>query len=307
MNNKPLISIVICNYNYGQYIGEAIESALSQTYPNIELIIIDDGSTDDSREVIEKYVKKNPKIKYYKQKNQGIVATRNRGLGLAKGDFLMFLDSDDTMPNDYVAKLYDEAVPKKLDVVYVDLQCFGELHNRISLDDFDLEQLKNRNFIDMAALIRKSAIKGIKFDIELEKQGLTHEDWDFFLNLAMNGAKIAKSDETVLNYRVQKKSRNNNSSPFNEQNIETAIYIIRKNAQKYHYPVDKEFEKLIRRVGERLSDVSNLLSEQDKIIKYNMSEIENLKQQVKTIKESRSYRIGRLFVAPLRKLKRKSR
>lgn len=88
----PLASIVICNYNYGQFIGEAIDSSLSQTYPNIEIIVVDDGSTDNSRQVIAAY---GDRIKPVLKENGGQPSAYNAGFAASKGDIICFLDSDD--------------------------------------------------------------------------------------------------------------------------------------------------------------------------------------------------------------------
>ena len=88
----PLVSIIINNYNYGRYIRQAIESALSQTHKNVELIIVDDGSTDESRCIIEEY--KDRAIVIAKQ-NGGQASAFNVGIMEAKGDFILLLDSDD--------------------------------------------------------------------------------------------------------------------------------------------------------------------------------------------------------------------
>ena len=93
---SALVSAIINNYNYGRFIGEAIESVLNQTYQNIELIIVDDGSTDNSREVIEKYTKECPdKITAVFKENGGQASAFNSGFELAKGEIICFLDSDD--------------------------------------------------------------------------------------------------------------------------------------------------------------------------------------------------------------------
>ena len=94
MTNTPLVSIVIPCYNSERYIGEAIESALGQTYPNIEVIVIDDGSTDDSASIIQRFL---PRIKFVRQPNRGACAARNVGLCLAEGPFVKFHDADDLM------------------------------------------------------------------------------------------------------------------------------------------------------------------------------------------------------------------
>ena len=89
---SPLVSVVIPTYNYGQYVTEAVESALAQTYSAVEVIVVDDGSTDDTRERLAGY---RNRIRYIDQKNQGLSAARNTGIRAANGEYIAFLDSDD--------------------------------------------------------------------------------------------------------------------------------------------------------------------------------------------------------------------
>ncbi|WP_405420009.1 glycosyltransferase family 2 protein [Marinobacter flavimaris] len=93
MQKNPLVSIVTPTYNRSDFLPEAIESVLSQTYENLELIIVDDGSTDDTQALVESY-QKDPRIRYFYQSNQGQSAARNRGIAESRGDFICFLDSD---------------------------------------------------------------------------------------------------------------------------------------------------------------------------------------------------------------------
>lgn len=92
MRPSPLVSVVIPTFNYGHLVGEAVDSVLAQTYPNIEVIVVDDGSTDDTRERLAKY---GERIRYHYQPNAGLSAARNTGIGLANGEFIALLDSDD--------------------------------------------------------------------------------------------------------------------------------------------------------------------------------------------------------------------
>ena len=92
---RPEISIIMPSYNHGKYIGYAIESVIKQSFHNWELIIIDDGSVDNSREIILGYAKNDHRIRFYEQKNKGVSATTNKGIRLAKGEYIAFLDSDD--------------------------------------------------------------------------------------------------------------------------------------------------------------------------------------------------------------------
>ncbi|AFZ15635.1 glycosyl transferase family 2 (plasmid) [Crinalium epipsammum PCC 9333] len=98
-SNFPLISVIIAVYNREQYLAEAIESVLAQTYPAIELIVVDDGSSDRSAEVAQRYP-----ITYHFQRNGGISSARNAGISLATGEFLAFLDSDDIWVVDKLSK-----------------------------------------------------------------------------------------------------------------------------------------------------------------------------------------------------------
>lgn len=96
-------------YNSARYLSEAIESCLDQTYRKFELIIIDDGSNDDSKEIIEFYWRKYPdKIKvHFFQKNQGAAAARNKGIKMARGDYLVFADSDDIQDKERIQQIIE--------------------------------------------------------------------------------------------------------------------------------------------------------------------------------------------------------
>ena len=93
MNN--LVSIIIPVYNTGKYLEECMKSVLSQTYKEIEIILIDDGSTDQSPQICDQYQKEYERVKVIHQPNQGLSAARNRGIEQANGKYLMFVDSDD--------------------------------------------------------------------------------------------------------------------------------------------------------------------------------------------------------------------
>jgi glycosyltransferase involved in cell wall biosynthesis len=100
-----LISVIMPAYNVEKYIGATIESVLNQTYQNWELIIINDGSTDDTADVAKKMAEKEPRIKLYSQENGGVSRARNKGLTLAQGDYIAFLDADDLWKPEFLEKL----------------------------------------------------------------------------------------------------------------------------------------------------------------------------------------------------------
>lgn len=100
---KPLVSIVIPNYNYGRFIRQTMESAVGQTYENIEIIVVDDGSTDNSVEIVNEYVKKKVNVTLYKnEKNLGVVGNHNKAVALSHGEYIVVLSSDDYLDAHFV-------------------------------------------------------------------------------------------------------------------------------------------------------------------------------------------------------------
>ena len=121
------ISIIVPAYNAEKYIEKCIESLIHQTKEELEFIIVNDGSTDHTEEIVKKY--KDKRIKYFKNKNQGIGKTRNFGIEKAKSNYIMFLDSDDYLEKRACEVMYNKAVQNDLDVV-------------ISIRNMIMEQLK---------------------------------------------------------------------------------------------------------------------------------------------------------------------
>lgn len=203
---KPLVSVIITCYNYGDYVADAIESVLNQTYTKIELIVIDDGSTDSSQKVIEKY-KDNPKVRIVSRKNKGVIYTRNQGVRLSTGVYVMQLDADDTLEPTYVEECVQKAEQEKLDIVYTQTRIFGRVEFVSEHPKFNLERLKHHGYIHASSLVRKARMKEDPYDTYLDKLG--NEDWDMFLDMCLDGSKAGLINKPLLNYRkhVNRKSR----------------------------------------------------------------------------------------------------
>ena len=182
MNKQPLVTIVIPCYNYAEYVGEAIESVINQTYSNIELIVINDGSTDNSDNVIKKLQKKY-NFKYINQHNQGIIAVRNQAINVAKGEYLVQLDADDYIDKTYIKKCLKAAIKFDVDIVYTQVKFIGRVDFTSNYIDFDLEKLKHDNYIHASSLVKKSILINKKYDSYLNDKG--YEDWDIFLDLCL--------------------------------------------------------------------------------------------------------------------------
>lgn len=105
--HNTLVSVIIPVYNVEKYLCRCLDSVLSQNYPNFEIILVDDGSTDDSGDICDEYARKDSRIKLIHKKNGGSSDARNKGLGMVSGDYLTFIDSDDYVHEDYVSKMLE--------------------------------------------------------------------------------------------------------------------------------------------------------------------------------------------------------
>ena len=114
--NKSLISIVIPIYNVDKYLKKCIESVLNQTYSNLEIILVDDGSPDNCPQICDEYRKKDSRIKVIHKENGGLSDARNVGIDHAKGEYITFIDSDDYVANDYIEYLYNLIVKYGVDI-----------------------------------------------------------------------------------------------------------------------------------------------------------------------------------------------
>jgi len=197
-----LISVVVTCYNHENYIEQCIRSIFHQTYRNIELIVLDDGSTDNSKEIIQEVLKDSPFVTNFEShENVGVVKNRNMGLSLINGDYLLFVDSDNYLDVDYIEQLYSKLIETNADIAYCDLFNPEKEEFYLKSHEFDLTDFLNASFIDNCSLIRRDILGYARYDEKLNRKKL--EDYDFLLNLIINnGAKAVYQPKTKLNYRV---------------------------------------------------------------------------------------------------------
>lgn len=196
MKGQLLVSIIIPCYNYADYLPEAIQSARTQTYKNIEIIVINDGSTDNTDEVARKYA---DNIRYVSRENKGIVATRNEGVSLSRGQYIIQLDADDWLDKNYVQETLATAQRTKSDIVYTQAHIFGRVDFITDYPRFNLEYLKHNNFIHASSLVSKKLFADHQYDNYLGDKG--YEDWDLYLDACMDGARAVLAENTLLHYR----------------------------------------------------------------------------------------------------------
>ena len=114
---EKLLSVIIPAYNTKDDIEECLNSIISQTYTNIEIIIVDDGSTDGTTEICQKYQALDSRIIFYRQENAGVLSARMKGIEISKGEYVTFVDADDYMELNYIETLYDTLSKKNVIIV----------------------------------------------------------------------------------------------------------------------------------------------------------------------------------------------
>lgn len=233
MNDRNRISVVIPVYNVENYISECIDSVLNQLEIPYEIILIDDGSTDRSYEICKLYAEKYSGIKLISQKNQGVAAARNRGIDEAKGDWILFIDSDDII-NENLLKDFSPFLKNNCDIGFFGFKYFKNQlpKDMVSSDDFhllrkndldalipalfnrDLKQVFNREKIKIASPCRfyKRTLlidKNIRFPLEIK----TGEDAVFNLYVLKNATNAIYNESPYYLYRKRDESVTNRYFP----------------------------------------------------------------------------------------------
>jgi len=212
--NLPLVSIITPAYNAGDYINEAIGSVLFQTYPNWELIVVDDGSTDDTAEIVKNYSARDSRIKYHYQENQRMASARNAGIKLAQGKYVVFLDADNLfLPNKIKDQVQFMEVNPKCGLAYSKILhfyneepgVFYKNKNEVPFrgDDFFRETL-HRNFINVLSVIVRKEV--------FDKFGAFQQGWEacdeqyVWVNLSYHKVRFCYLDKIVGHLRLHKSS-----------------------------------------------------------------------------------------------------
>jgi glycosyltransferase involved in cell wall biosynthesis len=199
---EPLVSVVITCYNHGRFLREAIDSVLKQTYKPIEIIVVDDGSTDNTREVAERY----PQVTYIYQFNTGLSAARNTGLDHSSGEYIVFLDADDWLyPHGIVAnvnelKRHPEAAFVSGWHDKVDEYNYSITNDeQLVISDNHFIHLLRGNYIGMhaAVMYRREVILQYRFDTNLK----ACEDYDLYLRIAREHPVVCHSTK-IAAYRI---------------------------------------------------------------------------------------------------------
>lgn len=214
------VSVIIASYNKGDYIKETLNSVINQSYSDIEIILINDGSTDNSPSICRDFSERDSRIIYISQTNQGVIKTRNTGLRIASGDLILPFDADDIMPIDFIKSLVQSA-EKNPDITVFSTRLKRLDGSEIILPEIGVPDIFFRNSISNSSAFRRSALAEVNGYNENMSGG--YEDWDFWLYFLEKGFLATRLNETFYYYRTLENSRNISANKMKE-NLKFTIY-----------------------------------------------------------------------------------
>lgn len=203
------VSVIIPVYNVENYLRKCLNSLVNQTLKDIEIIVVNDGTLDNSQEIIDEYVKKYPKkVVSIIQENGGQGAARNTGLLHAKGEYIGYVDSDDYVEENMYEELYKKAKEEDSDIVICGNNVVKENYEFLSKEDVDKEFL-----LEKMAVWNKIYKKNIIVDNKIQfRSKVWYEDLDFTMKVYFSSKKISYVDKPLYNYLLREGSTMNNNN-----------------------------------------------------------------------------------------------
>lgn len=217
---QPLVSVIVPMYNSASYIEETLRSILASTYPAIEVVVVDDGSTDESVEIVERQLqRRQPQrqqeeeiaIRVFRQANAGVSAARNHAIREAHGTYILPVDADDLISETYIEHAVavmenhnDNDNENVVRVVGCRARMFGAVEKEWKLPHFSHALLARKNMIPVSSMFRRADWKRVGGFCEKD---IYREDWDFWISLFELGGEFVKLNEVGLYYRVREGSR----------------------------------------------------------------------------------------------------
>ncbi len=255
---NPIVSIIIPCYNQAHFLAETIGSVFKSTYPNLEIIIVNDGSTDNTQEIAEGFTENHRNIYLLNQKNFGVTHARNAGIEFSRGKYILPLDGDDLISPKYVRDAVEilERRPE-VKVVYCEAVKFdGKTQKPWNLKPFSLNALARDNMIFVSGVFRKSDCLAAGGYSENMKMG--REDWEFWIKMLKNGGEVVKLPYIGFYYRLHAASkRKKTGTP--QKKRERIAYLNKHHADffnrelngplRYQRTLSKPFNTFLKLIG----------------------------------------------------------
>jgi glycosyltransferase involved in cell wall biosynthesis len=261
---KPKVSVIIPVYNVERYLMDCVNSVLGQDYENLEVILVDDGSTDKSGEICDEYADLDSRVKVFHEKNNGAATARNIGLDNATGEYVMFLDSDDFWMDFCLERIIQRFKEKNVEVMFLKCAKVKQDGSLAESKGYDFEYCNRKQLLEYISTQSKVAVsaclKVFKRDLFRDKElyfqaSLLAEDIDWFFNLVNKANSYTTYDGDFYCYRVV---QNSASRSTNEKRIADYLYILNKwskyasnnvidhhEKEYYYYMIGYEYEILL--------------------------------------------------------------
>ena len=242
---EPLVSVIVPVYNVEKYLKRCVESILAQTYKNLEIILIDDGSTDGSGKMCDKWKEKDERVEVYHKQNGGLSDARNYGLDRAKGKYIILIDSDDYVADGYVEKLLKNMLDYKCDIATCGEVLFVNNISK-SKNDIKIEKMASKEALEKmlyqselnnsawGKLYKKELFDGIRYPY-----GKIYEDIGTTYRLIMTSDSIIVSDEELYYYRQRKDAISKADFSRNTLDIVEMVDKMGKDVIKAHPDLEK--------------------------------------------------------------------
>ena len=254
---QPLISVIIPCYNHAKYLREAVESVVSQTYPNWECIIVNDGSTDDTSNFANYLIKLYPEIslRLIDKPNTGPADSRNVGVQQSSGKFILFLDADDQLHPNFLEECVEILLAKpKVGFVYTDMQHFGANCDLVIHGDFDANRFLRDNQAPVSSLFRREIFDQIGGLKKVMKLGC--EDWEFWVSAYEKGWLGERLPKPYLYYRQHGdgSSRTQKMASDRKKLFLMRAMIIHMHSQLYRHEEVRWSEQILQQHSQLIAD-----------------------------------------------------
>ena len=256
------ISVIVPVYNVEKYLDKCLKSLVNQTLKEIEIIVVNDGTKDNSQKIIDKYVKKYPKlVKSYIKKNGGLSSARNYGLKYAKGKYISFIDSDDWVRKDMFEKMYEKADKEDLDIVVCDsINVYEDNKESYRKSNFNYSDNSVKNYLLAPPMACTRIYKKYIFDNVMFEEGIFYEDLNLTPGLVNITKKIGFVEEGFY-YYLQRSGSIMNQKGFNNKLLDI-FKVLNNNYKKLNNKYKEELEymyitHLLRTATLRFLDYKN--------------------------------------------------
>ena len=221
--DTPLVTVVIPVYNMEDFLPETLRSVLSSDYPQLEIIVVDDGSRDGSLDVALEFAHQDNRITVISQPNAGVAAARNRAISVCHGELIFPVDADNTIEPSLISQAVSAILADpEVKVVAPQADFFGTRQGLWKLPPFSLHLLAHKNIMDTCALYYRK---------DWEKAGgyceyiVAREDWEFWISVLKDGGKVVRLKDVGLHYRVREQSKRVSDRQLKRHVIDTLNYL----------------------------------------------------------------------------------